>query len=68
MLDVSSTPTQADVYVDERFSGRTPSTIILKPGNYKIVIKKIGFVVWQKKFKLAGGRILVDADLVPKTK
>ena len=68
LLDVSSSPTEADVYVDERFSGRTPSTIILKPGNYKIAIKKIGFVVWQKKFKLAGGRILVDADLVPKTK
>ena len=68
LLDVSSTPTEAEVYIDERFSGRTPSTLILMPGNYKIAIKKLGFVVWQKKFKLASGRISVAADLVPKAK
>jgi hypothetical protein len=68
LLDLSSTPTEADVYIDEHFSCRTPSTIILMPGSYKIAIKKSGFVVWQKKFKLASGRITVAAELVPKTK
>lgn len=68
LLDVSSTPTEADVYVDEHFSGRTPSTLILLPGDHKIAIKKSGFVIWQKKLKLPSGRINVDAALVPKAK
>jgi PEGA domain len=68
LLDVSSTPTEAEVFIDERLSGRTPSTIILMPGDYSIVIKKSGFVVWKKKFKLPSGRTNVDAALVPKAK
>lgn len=68
LLDVSSTPPKADIYVDERLSGQTPSTIILMPGDYKIVIKKSGFVVWKKKFNLPSGRTTVDAELVRKGK
>lgn len=68
LLDVSSTPPEADIYVDEQPSGHTPSTIILVPGDHKVVIKKSGFVVWQRKFKLPSGRTSVDAELVPKAK
>ena len=68
LLDVSSTPTEADVYVDERLSGRTHATLILMPGDHKLVIKKSGFVVWQRKFKLLSGRSNVDAELVPKAR
>lgn len=68
LLDVSSSPTEADIYVDERLSGRTPSTLILMPGDHEMVIKKRGFVVWQRKFKLPSGRTNVDAELVPKAK
>ena len=68
LLDVSSTPPEADVYIDERLSGRTPSTLILMPGDHKLVIKKNGFVVWQRKFNLRSGRSNVDAELVPKAK
>lgn len=68
LIDVSSTPTGADLYIDEHFFGRTPSTILLRPGGHEIAIKKSGFVVWQKKLKLASGHIDVDAELVPKAK
>lgn len=68
LIDVSSTPTGADLYIDEHFFGRTPSTIVLKPGDHQIAIKKSGFMVWQKKFKLARGHVDVDAELVPKAK
>ena len=69
MIDVSSTPTGADVYIDERFFGRTPATtIILMPGNHKIALKKDGFVVWKKKLKLPSGRINVEAQLLAKAK
>ncbi|HKW33990.1 MAG TPA: PEGA domain-containing protein [Candidatus Acidoferrum sp.] len=68
LLDVSSTPTEADVYVDDHLSGRTPSTLILMPGDHKIVIKKSGFDIWKRTINLPSGRINLDADLVPKGK
>jgi PEGA domain len=68
LIDVSSAPTGADLYIDERFFGRTPSTIVLRPGGHEIAIKKSGFMVWQKKLKLASGHFDVDAELVPRAK
>lgn len=68
LLDVSSTPAGADVYVDDHLSGQTPATLILEPGSHRIAIKRSGFVVWQRKLKLPGGHTNVDAELVPKAK
>lgn len=69
LVDVSSTPPGADVYIDEHLFGRTPATtIILMPGDHKIVIKKNGFVVWKSKFNLPSGHTNVDAALVPKAR
>ena len=69
LLDVSSTPAGADVYVDEQFFGHTPATtIILVPGSHKIAVKKDGFSVWKKKLRLPSGRINVAAQLLPKRK
>lgn len=69
LVDVSSTPPGAEVYIDEHLFGRTPATtIILMPGDHKIVIKKNGFVVWKSKFNLPSGHTNVDAALVPKAK
>lgn len=68
LLDVSSSPAEADVYVDEQLSGRTPSTLILVPGDHTVVVKKRGFVVWQRRFKLSSGHTNVDAELVRKEK
>ena len=69
LVDVSSTPPGADVYIDERFFGQTPATtIILMPGNHTIAVRKSGFVPWQKKLNLPSGRTNVDAALIPKAK
>ena len=68
LIDVSSTPTGAEVYIDDHFFGRTPSTILLRPGDHEVTIEKSGFIVWQKKFKLSSGHSNVDAELVPKPK
>ena len=68
LLEVSSTPTEADVYIDERFFGRTPSTIILMPGDHKIVVRKSGFIIWKRKLKLASEHSNLDAALLPKSK
>ncbi|HYY73001.1 MAG TPA: PEGA domain-containing protein [Candidatus Bathyarchaeia archaeon] len=69
LVDISSTPAGADVYIDELFFGSTPATtIILTPGDHKFAVKKDGFVVWQKKLNLPSGRTSVDAELVPRAK
>lgn len=69
LVDVSSTPAGADVYIDERLVGQTPATtIILMPGNHKIAVKKDGFVVWKKKLTLPSGRTNLAAELLPKGK
>ena len=69
LVDISSTPAGADVYIDELFFGSTPATtIILTPGDHKFAVKKDGFVVWQKKLNLPSGRTNVDAELLPKAK
>src|SRR5262249_14190479 len=69
LLDVSSTPGEADLYIDERFFGHTPATtIILTPGSHKIAVKKSGFVVWEKRMKLPSGPTNVSAELLPKSK
>lgn len=68
LVDVSSTPTGADVDVDGSLFGSTPSAIILRPGSHEITIKKSGFIVWRKKFKLSSGHIDVNVELVPKAK
>jgi hypothetical protein len=68
LIDVSSIPAGADVYIDEHFFGRTPATMLLRPGDHEIAIEKSGFIVWQKKIKLSSGHTNVDAELVPKAK
>ena len=69
LIDVSSTPSGADVYIDEQFFGHTPATtIILTPGSHKIAVKKSGFVVWEKRMKLPSGPTNVSAELLPKSK
>jgi len=69
LVDVSSTPAGADIYIDEHFFGRTPATtIILMPGDHRIAVKKRGFVAWQKKLNLPSGPTNVNAQLLPKGK
>jgi hypothetical protein len=68
LVDVSSTPDGADVDVDGSLWGKTPSTMILTPGSHEIAIKKSGFHVWRKRFKLSSGHVNVNVELVPKAK
>jgi PEGA domain-containing protein len=68
LIEVSSTPAGAEVDVDGSLYGRTPSTLILSPGSHEIAIKKSGFMVWRKKFKLSSGHSNVNVELVPKAK
>ncbi|HEV2178221.1 MAG TPA: PEGA domain-containing protein [Terriglobia bacterium] len=61
---VKSTPSGADIAVDNNYVGSTPSTFKLPPGEHVIAIAKPGFLEWQRHVTItAGGDITVDATL-----
>ena len=61
---VSSTPAGADITIDGKFVGNTPSTLKLAPGDHTILIASPGFKPWQRSISVGnGGNVSVDATL-----
>ncbi len=61
---LKSTPDGADVTVDGKYVGSTPSTMKLAPGDHSVSIEKSGFKAWQRTVTLSpGGNITMDATL-----
>jgi hypothetical protein len=61
---IKSDPSGADIEIDGKFAGSTPSTLQLKIGEHRITIKKSGFVVWERTLDMtAGGGVVIDASL-----
>jgi hypothetical protein len=54
-VPVASIPDGADITVDQKFMGSTPSTLRLTPGDHTISIEKSGFKPWQKTITLTAG-------------
>jgi hypothetical protein len=67
-LDITSTPSGAEIEIDGKFVGGTPSSLSIVPGDYDIVVKKAGFSSWEKKISVSAGHINISADLVAETK
>jgi hypothetical protein len=67
-VDIASTPSGADIEIDGKFVGNTPSTIDIPPGDHEIAVKKSGFANWDKKISVSAGHINVSAELTPETK
>jgi len=63
-ITVKSTPIGADINVDGKFMGNTPSTIPLPPGDHMVSVEKEGMRPWQRDMTvIAGGNISIDATL-----
>jgi hypothetical protein len=63
-IAIKSTPDGADISVDGKYVGGTPSTLRLSPGDHTISIEKSSFKVWQRAITLsAGGNVTIDATL-----
>jgi len=61
---VKSTPDGAEIMVDDKFLGTTPSTVQLTPGEHKIVIMKSGFKSWERTMTInPGGSVNLDVSL-----
>lgn len=63
-VSINSTPTGAEIFVDNEFAGNTPSILNISAGKHVITVKKFGFHQWVRKVNLYGGSITLDAELV----
>lgn len=61
---VKSNPDGAEITVDGKFMGTTPSTLRLPPGEHTVKIEKSSYKEWNRSVTLsAGGDITIDATL-----
>jgi hypothetical protein len=51
-VNVSSDPEGAEIYVDDKFVGNTPSTLKLGAGRHSVEIKLVGKRVWQRDLEV----------------
>ena len=63
-VTVKSVPDAAEITVDDKFVGTTPSTLKLSPGEHKIVVSKAGFKSWERTMTVnANGNVNLSAEL-----
>jgi hypothetical protein len=62
-VTVSSVPAAAEVEVDGKFVGNTPSSVMLPAGEHTVRIVKKGFKPWERKLTVSGGSANVSAEL-----
>jgi len=63
-VEIKSTPDGAEIAVDEKFMGSTPSSLRLAAGDHKIKLEKSGFKTWEKTLTVgAGATATVDPTL-----
>ncbi len=48
----TSDPSGAEIYVDGKFVGQTPSTISMQPGPHVVVVKATGRKNWQRDLEV----------------
>lgn len=63
-VSVKSDPDGAEIVVDGKYAGSTPSTLQIKSGDHTISVKKAGYTLWERTMMInAGGNITIDAAL-----
>jgi len=63
-VSIKSDPAGAEITIDGKFVGTTPSSVQLPPGDHTVAIEKVGFKSWLKTMTIAaGGSVSLDATL-----
>jgi hypothetical protein len=67
-IAISSDPASADIELNGKFIGNTPSTVEIPPGPTNITVKKSGFRFWSRTLDLSeGASISLRAELERET-
>ena len=62
---IKSEPEGADISIDGKFVGNTPSTLQLNPGDHSVSIQKSGYAAWQRSIAItSGGIVTLNASLL----
>jgi hypothetical protein len=63
-LLVKSNPEGAEILVNGKYSGNTPSTLRLPPGEYSLAVRKAGFADWRRTMTVsANAQLTIEAPL-----
>lgn len=63
-VEIKSNPDGADITVDDKYMGSTPSTLKLAAGDHKIKLEKPGFKTWERTLTVGeGSSATVNATL-----
>jgi hypothetical protein len=62
-VEVVSIPEGAEIEIDGAFVGNTPSMIELEPGNHLIVLRKKGYILWERTIRTSSGQVKITAEL-----
>jgi len=62
-VSVSSVPSGADVEVDGKFVGNTPSSLVLATGDHTIKVSKKGYKSWERTLTASTGSVNLTAEL-----
>lgn len=67
-LQLESAPPGADIEVDGKFVGNTPSDIQVSEGEHTVRVKKVGFKDWERKVTVSSGSsVHLNAELEAST-
>jgi hypothetical protein len=67
-IAIKSSPDGAEITVDEKYMGSTPSTLRLVAGDHKVRLEKDGFKAWEKTLTVSSGEsATVNASLQPQS-
>jgi PEGA domain len=67
-VTIKSSPDGADIVVDGKFVGDTPSTLLLAAGDHLVVINKPGFEPWQRTVSINDGSEITLEGTLEKAK
>ena len=63
LLSITSLRDGADIELDGKFVGNTPTQIEVPPGDHTLVITKDGCLPWEKKLHVMAGAVTINAQL-----
>jgi len=62
-VKVSSSPSNAEITLDGRLAGSTPSTLRVTSGDHVVLVRMSGFQAWQRKIHVEAEPVALDVAL-----
>ncbi|PSH05120.1 MAG: hypothetical protein CXZ00_02895 [Acidobacteria bacterium] len=66
-IEITSTPSGADIELDGQFVGNTPSPLSVTPGEHGVKLVKTGYTSWERRINLSAGSSLKIAPDLERT-